>query len=163
MIFIALSGLQGAVAAIHPEFDGKAPVVVFDTPSCTVTRGGKHRHEYLIENMRDIRMREAHGDCETLAVIEPCRVCRGGRGIVLQFRAWTWHLGGVVVGRGIPYQKIAPQTWKKDLLRDMARDNKDSRPGSRRCDYFLHCRSNWPGKKMMGGRKLSCSQNTDGG
>ena len=71
MIFIGIDpGLQGAVAAIHPEFDGKAPVVVFDTPSCTVTRSGKHRHEYLIENMRDILMREAHSDCETLAVIE---------------------------------------------------------------------------------------------
>jgi crossover junction endodeoxyribonuclease RuvC len=128
MIFVGIDpGLQGAVAVIHPEFDGKAPVVVFDTPSCTVTRSGKHRHEYLIENMRDILMREAHSDCETLAVIEAVHSMPGqGVSSCFSFGRGLGIWEGLLVGCGIPYQKIAPQTWKKQMMADMARDNKDS-------------------------------------
>jgi crossover junction endodeoxyribonuclease RuvC len=118
---------EGAVGQVPPKWRIETVARVFDTPSCTIARNGKNRSEYLIENMRDILMHEAHGDCESFAVLEAVH-SMPGQGVSSSF-SFGRGLGiweGLLVGCGIPYAKIAPQTWKKAMMPDMDKSSKDS-------------------------------------
>jgi crossover junction endodeoxyribonuclease RuvC len=128
LIYLGIDpGLKGGLAFLHPDFDGQRPAFVFDTPSVTVSRNGKNRSEYLIENMRDILMREGRDACESFAILESVHAMPGqGATSMFSFGRGLGIWEGLLVGCGIPYAKIAPQTWKKAMMPDMARDNKDS-------------------------------------
>jgi hypothetical protein len=121
VIYVGIDpGLGGALAVI----DGHA-VKLYDTPTAFI--GTKGKRDYLIANMADILMRHGKDETESFAVVESVH-SMPAQGVASSF-SFGRGLGiweGVLSALQIPYAKVAPQTWKKALLFDMPRDNKDS-------------------------------------
>jgi hypothetical protein len=119
MIYIGIDpGLGGAVAII----DG-LNVKLFDTPTALTGKGTKR--DYLIANMTPL--------LESAAKYQPFCVLEAVHSMPKQGVASSFSFGrglgiweGILSAYGIPYAKVAPQTWKKAMLGDMPRDNKDS-------------------------------------
>lgn len=119
MIYIGIDpGLGGAVAII----DG-LNVDLFDTPTALTGKGTKK--DYLIANMTPL--------LESAAKYQPFCVLEAVHSMPKQGVASSFSFGrglgiweGILSAYGIPYAKVAPQTWKKAMLEDMPRDNKDS-------------------------------------
>jgi hypothetical protein len=119
MIYIGIDpGLGGAVAII----DG-LNVDLFDTPTALTGKGTKR--DYLIANMTPL--------LESAAKYQPFCVLEAVHSMPKQGVASSFSFGrglgiweGILSAYGIPYAKVAPQTWKKAMLGDMPRDNKDS-------------------------------------
>ncbi len=121
MIYIGIDpGLGGAVAAI----DG-TNVKLYDAPTAIV-KGTKrdyivHEMATILRNLVPYEEDAAHIVIEAVHSMPKQGVASSfsfGRGLGL------WE--GVAAGLGIPYTKVAPQTWKKAMMPDMNRENKDS-------------------------------------
>ena len=100
-------GLTGAVAAISEE-----GVEVFDTPTVKVKR-----EEYLEAEMAElISTIQAQSPIPTFAVIESQQAMPGqGRSSILRL-GLGWGLGRMALtGRGIPYEHVTPNQWKRQL------------------------------------------------
>jgi Holliday junction resolvasome RuvABC endonuclease subunit len=120
MIYIGIDpGLSGAVATITPE--GGIGVYLYDTPTAETGKGTKR--DYLIANMANILDHMVDPFCVIEAVHSMPK-----QGVASSF-SFGRGLGiweGILSAYKIPYAKVAPQTWKKAMLGDMPRDNKDS-------------------------------------
>lgn len=111
-------GLSGAVAVLS----GSAETRIFDTP--TAMSGGKRR--YAVALMREVLAAFPNRDVQ--AALEKVHAMPH-QGVVSMFTMGEglglWQ--GLLAGMGIPYTMIAPQTWKKVMLRDMDTDKNASR------------------------------------
>lgn len=128
MIYLGIDpGLDGALAAITvfgPPINSHF-VDIFDTPTVSVARtGGKYKREYDIAAMQK-RLVEIGG---TYAVIEKVHAMPG-QGVTSMFSmgygCGLWE--GLLAGLGIPYTRVAPQTWQKTMLRDEGKGKDASR------------------------------------
>jgi hypothetical protein len=119
VIYIGIDpGLSGAVAII----DG-TDVKLFDTPTAETGKGSKR--DYLIANMSDI-LRTTQ-PFYMFAVLEAVHsMPKQGVASSFSFGRGLGIWEGILSAHSIPYAKVAPQTWKKAMLGDMPRDNKDS-------------------------------------
>lgn len=120
MIYIGIDpGLSGAIAFITPN--GGIGVYLYDTPTAETGKGTKR--DYLIANMSNFLSVLEEPFCILEAVHSMPK-----QGVASSF-AFGRGLGiweGILSAYSIPYAKVAPQTWKKAMLGDMPRDNKDS-------------------------------------
>lgn len=118
MIYIGIDpGLRGAVAII----DG-TDVKLFDVPTAETGKGT--RRDYLIANMSSIVDVPAGN---VFSVIEAVHsMPKQGVASSFSFGRGLGIWEGILSAYRIPYAKVAPQTWKKAMLGDMPRDNKDS-------------------------------------
>jgi crossover junction endodeoxyribonuclease RuvC len=113
-------GLTGAIAVIHTK-DGYSEL--YDMPLIEV---GKKKTISLQETSNIIK-NHVFG-FRVIAFIEKVGA-RPGQGVTSMF-----HFGksygamlGILAALGVPYVEIAPQTWKKEMLQDMAKDKDASR------------------------------------
>lgn len=126
MIYLGIDpGQKGALAIIHDM--GIAPgvypqIMLKDAPTAEIGKGTKR--DYLIATMAGfLHKYSGQGFCILEAVHS-----MPGQGVSSSF-SFGRGLGiweGILSAYGIPYAKVAPQTWKKAMMGDMPRDNKDS-------------------------------------
>jgi len=118
-IFIGIDpGLDGAVAILGPV---SSSVEVWRTPTIKVGT----RRQYLVREMAAIVHRAG---AESSAILEAVH-SMPGQGVASSFtfgRGFgVWE--GILAALGIPYQLVAPQTWKAVMLRDMPKDKNASK------------------------------------
>jgi crossover junction endodeoxyribonuclease RuvC len=120
MIYIGIDpGLGGAVAII----DG-TNVKLFDVPTALTGKGTKR--DYLIANMA-ILLKYPSVYHQSFCVLEAVHsMPKQGVASSFSFGRGLGIWEGILSAYDIPYAKVAPQTWKKAMLGDMPRDNKDS-------------------------------------
>jgi crossover junction endodeoxyribonuclease RuvC len=128
MIYIGIDpGLGGAVAVINGT-----DVKLFDTPTAETGKGTKR--DYLIASMSNF-LYEFSYVAKILKINRETAFCvleavhsMPKQGVVSSF-SFGRGLGiweGILSAYNISYVKVSPQTWKKAMLADMPRDNKDS-------------------------------------
>lgn len=107
MIYAGIDpGLSGAIAFIFPD----GTVTVTDTPVIKVSKNGKNRNVYLAGGMNEL-----------LALLQECHVAlehvgpMPGNGAAAMFSMGhglgLWE--GLLVGNGLPFTYVRPQSWKK--------------------------------------------------
>lgn len=115
-------GLTGAVATISE--DG---ATVFDTPITLVGDGKKQKHDFLLQGMASLLGIHA-GRGDVICAIElvhsmPDQGCASSFTFGRGFGMWE----GMLAAFRIPYERVAPQRWKKMLLSDMPKHKDASR------------------------------------
>jgi hypothetical protein len=119
MIFVGIDpGLAGAIAFISNS-EG-VPLRALDTP--TLVGGTKGRRDYDINQMRaylsTLNTLVARG--EVFAVIEHVHsMPKQGVASSFSFGRGVGLWEGLLVGLGIPYQKVTPQRWKQAMMDGM--------------------------------------------
>lgn len=119
MIYIGIDpGKSGAVAAINGT-----EVKLYDTP---VARIKDSKNDYIPSAMaKIIKDLEATRPC--FIVLEKVHAMPGqGVSSMFSFGEGLGLWKGIIAAYGIPYELVAPQTWKKAMMADMPRDNKDA-------------------------------------
>jgi hypothetical protein len=118
MIYIGIDpGLSGAVATISGT-----DVKLYDTPTAETGKGTKR--DYLIANMSSILYKIYE---DSFCVLEAVHsMPKQGVASSFSFGRGLGIWEGILSAHNIPYAKVAPQTWKKAMIADMPRDNKDS-------------------------------------
>lgn len=120
MIYIGIDpGLDGALAVIDTDRDA---VEIFDTPTVTVKTTKGTKREYDLSTMAT-RLRTVRLNLQSsIAVIEKVH-SMPGQGVRSMFSmgygVGAWE--GLLAGIGIPYRRVAPQTWQKLMLADEGR------------------------------------------
>lgn len=110
-------GLSGAIAFVA----GEGAATVDSTPTVSSKKGKAVRRDYNIVEMRDLllSMRDPH----VVAFLEQVSAMPGqgvtsmfsfGRGVGL------WE--GLLVGLGIPFERVTPQRWKGSVLAGTSKD-----------------------------------------
>ncbi len=109
-------GLDGAVAILG------ADVRVYDTPTCQVGR-----REYIAQEMSAL-LAPLLEDGPVYVTLELVHAMPG-QGVTSMWRmgygSGLWE--GILAALGVSYERVAPQTWKRAMLRDMARDKDAAR------------------------------------
>lgn len=127
MIYLGIDpGLSGACALLHND---SMVTEVFDTPTLEVIRNGRRRRDYQIAPLiSSLVLRVGNLISETgevCAYLESVNAFPGqgvtsmfslGRGLGL------WE--GVLAALGIPYTKVLPQVWKREMLGGKSRQGK---------------------------------------
>lgn len=120
MIYIGIDpGKSGALAAIYGN-----SVLLYDTP---VAKIKDSKTDYLPYTMAKVIKDLIPMGGEVFVVLEKVHAMPG-QGVTSMF-SFGRGLGlweGILAGLGLPYTMVAPQTWKKAMMADMPRDNKDS-------------------------------------
>lgn len=128
------TGFSGCLAIIRPggevEFHDP-PVVKVDLAKKSKGGNVRHRSEYLFASMAAL-LRDGRLDHVTIEKTIPMPNFKGGR--MVQMPAASAFGSGVGYGAwqmgcaafGIPYQVVAPATWKAALLRDQAKTKEAS-------------------------------------
>lgn len=137
MIYIGIDpGLSGALAMINEgagcrnEETGlwQPSTQAMDTPTAETGKGTKR--EYLISAMADMLERSCGTHTmrgKVFAIIEAVHsMPKQGVASSFSFGRGLGIWEGILSAYRIPYIKVAPQTWKKAMMGDMPRDNKDS-------------------------------------
>lgn len=120
MIYIGIDpGKAGAVAVI----DGY-DVKLYDTP---VAKIKDSKNDYIPNAMADIISKHVHNSYEVFVVLEKVHAMPGqGVSSMFSFGRGLGLWEGILATLRLPYVMVAPQTWKKAMLADMPKDNKDS-------------------------------------
>jgi crossover junction endodeoxyribonuclease RuvC len=115
-------GMEGAVAIIYPV-ENRLPAVHFlDTPVVNVGKKGKTKREY--DGQRMTQMFKDYGVLNGGVVYIERQQSMPGQGVASTFttgRGYGLWLG-ILTALGIPYEIVAPVTWKKNLMADMAKE-----------------------------------------
>jgi hypothetical protein len=115
-------GLTGAVATISE--DG---ATVFDTPITLIGDGKKQKHDFLAQSMAVLLGAHA-GRGDVIAAIELVHsMPEQGISSAFSFGRGFGMWEGMLAAFRIPYERVAPQRWKKLLLSDMPKDKDSSR------------------------------------
>ncbi len=132
MIFVGIDpGLSGAVGIITEN----AGLVVFDTPVVAAKKG----HEYIVPAMSGLLVGCGHNVRAALetAIAMPrqssATTLKQGRGVGI------WE--GILAALGIPYELVAPRTWKSSIGLPVGAEKGESRALAARlfpasADYF---------------------------
>ena len=121
-MFIGIDpGLSGAIAWI--EKSGK--LTICKTP---VIKNPKGKTEYAVSDMVKLLKRFPHATGVTLEKVG----AMPGQGVTSMFSMGRglglWE--GIIVALGLPYVKVAPQTWQKEILRDFKRQKGEAKQAS---------------------------------
>jgi len=115
-------GLTGAVAVLSDDL----PIIV-DTPITTISDGKKSKHDFLPQGMAVILGTYA-GRGDVIAALEAVHsMPEQGVASSFSFGRGFGMWEGMLAAFRIPYEKISPQRWKKDLLSDMPKEKDASR------------------------------------
>lgn len=112
-------GLHGAIAFL---FDNRSPLI-FDTPTLLVQHTTSRKHEYLLPQMVALLSDALTASVQVHVTLEAVHAMPG-QGVTSMFNfgrgLGLWE--GMLVALRIPYDKVAPQTWKKVMLADGGKD-----------------------------------------
>lgn len=115
MIYIGIDpGLTGAIA----DIDSNGGVLIHDTPTIQLKKGGKAKKDYLPLEMATILIDYAPFACHVF--IEKVGAMPG-QGVTSMFNfgkgfgLWL----GILAALRLPYTLITPQAWKKELMQGM--------------------------------------------
>ena len=119
-IFIGIDpGLDGAVGVLCPN----SKVETHRTPTLKVGS----RRQLVVTEMVSIVL-ESYFHNRTFAILENVH-SMPGQGVASSFSFGRgfgfWE--GILAAIGVPYQLVAPQTWKAAMLRDMPKDKNASK------------------------------------
>ena len=118
-------GLSGAVAVVREEIDTSVVKVgFFDTPTVLVKKRKGTKREYEPANMTAILRNIEAASRGLLTVCIEKQQSMPGQGVASTFST-GYGFGlwiGILAALGISYTVVRPQTWKREMLRDMAGD-----------------------------------------
>ena len=120
MIYIGIDpGKSGAVAAINGT-----EVKLYDTP---VARIKDSKNDYIPSAMAKIIWDLIPPSKQVFVVLEKVHAMPGqGVSSMFSFGEGLGLWKGIIAAYSLPYELVAPQTWKKAMMADMPRDNKDA-------------------------------------
>jgi len=120
-IFLGIDpGMTGAIAIIDPVLS--KGVGFYDTPVVNIGKKGQVKHEYDTQEMASV-LRE-FAECRPAYVFIERQQAMPDQGVSSTFatgRGYGLWLG-ILTALGIPYEVIAPVTWKKKLMADMSKE-----------------------------------------
>jgi crossover junction endodeoxyribonuclease RuvC len=121
----------------------KSTLWVYDTPSLTISTGGKEKTRVNIDGVVELLL---HHDPDDALVEKVHSTPNDGHVGAFVFGKATGLVIGAIAGIGITFDEVTPGKWKKDLR--VPADKAEAMNVASR--LFPHCKSRWSLKKNHG-------------
>lgn len=140
MIYVGIDpGVSGAVAVMSPPPlfigapEGHRKIEFYDTPTLQIKSGKSLKNVIDTGAAADI-MRSIGASSEVYVVIEKVWAMTKGMGGATMGATSAFNFGmgfgiwlGIITALNMPHEQVAPVTWKKRLMLDMAKEKDASR------------------------------------